>query len=136
MSLNCYILWKRNDLFMACKAVRWTYGYHPVYDQGVTDKGSLCVTKRNKDIDVSVTAPANWGSTSTINIRYFTMKLQRKEGAVWKTVGERPGYITPESPGHRTFTNVGQPGSKMRINVRYTFKDGRLDTTHYYEFTR
>ena len=121
---------------MACKEVRWTYGTHPVYDLGVTAKGSLCVTKNYKDVKVSITAPEKWGSTATIDIRYWTMSLQRKVNAVWRTVDSRTGYVTPTSPSHRTFTNIGQPGSKMRINVRYTFADGGFDTTHFYEFTR
>lgn len=68
---------------------------------------------------------------------YWDMYLQRSNGnppatRVWNTVGSRSGYISADSPSHRTFTNVGQPGSLMRVMVK--FRQG--GSTHYMEFIR
>src|SRR5699024_2153660 len=41
----------------------------------------------------------------------WTMMLQRRGANGWNTIGTRTGYVSEDSPSHRTFTNVKKQGA-------------------------
>lgn len=52
----------------------------------------------------------------------WTMELQRRVDSTippyyrWETIGSRTGYVSDDSPSHRTFTNVRKEGS-IRVHT-------------------
>lgn len=54
----------------------------------------------------------------------WTMRLQRlvwnHDGSKrWKTIGTRTGYVSSQSPSHRTFTNVKKMNAQLRLQVTF-----------------
>lgn len=88
-----------------------------------------CVSNSGTNVNASI-EPRDYvgiGDPSTV---YWRMRLQRREGERWNTVGSRTGYLSPSSPSFRTFTNVASPGRAMRLWVEYYSNSGRTNKIH------
>mgnify|MGYP001178157937 CR=1 FL=1 len=54
----------------------------------------------------------------------WQMQLQRQQSnKTWSTIGTRTGYLTFDSPSHRTFTSVKGTSYPLRLVVRFTDHD-------------
>ena len=78
----------------------------------------LCVTDDGgPEINVSIEPTDKIGLAPYTY--YWTMYLQRCTESRCETIGTRTGYVSPDSPSHRTFTNVAPGPDNMRIWVDY-----------------
>lgn len=47
----------------------------------------------------------------------WKMSLQRYTNGRWSTIGTRYGYVSPDSPSHRSFTNVAAKNAQLRVKI-------------------
>lgn len=76
-------------------------------------------TGSNVAVSMVVARANNW--SNSWNWRHdWTMQLQRQNSKkLWDTIGTRTGYLTGNSPSHRTFTNVKKTSYPLRLVVRF-----------------
>lgn len=81
------------------------------FDISISEEGSVVNVSLNSN-----TSGPNGLSPAHYARHYWKMKLIR-EG---KVIGTRTGYVSINSPSHRTFTNIGNLGSHVWAEVTFT----------------
>lgn len=88
----------------------------------------LCAENSGANVEVSL-MPTRWIELVG-NTRFnFKMYLQRAEGERFNTIGTRTGYVTPNSPAFRTFTNVRQGGGTQRLRLLLDYYEDGIQTS-------
>lgn len=47
----------------------------------------------------------------------WRMNLQRYTNGKWTTIDTRYGYVSPDSPSHRSFTNIAHKNARTRAQI-------------------
>lgn len=102
---------------MSCKVQSQRYPYGSGCSKS-TFPMTLCLNSDSRSI-VTMTIGDRGGGTRR---KYWKAELQRKvlNSYTWVTIGTREGYVSPNSPSYRPFTNVKRvPGASYRVRVRF-----------------
>ncbi|MCO0600447.1 hypothetical protein NGI46_24180 [Peribacillus butanolivorans] len=95
---------------------------------GATDL-DICVSESGSNVNVSMKIFNN--STTSYPYYEWTMYLQRYTNGAWSNVGSRTGYISGDSSSNRTFTNVADKNTKMRVKAVFSYEGGGSVGTRY-----
>lgn len=94
------------------------YCDEPVRSWDGSEVYSFCGRSNGSDVDVSFTV---W-TPSHMDVRTdWDMYLFRKVGGNWVLGGTRSGYVSKDSPSHRTFTDVKKGEIKVEVRPKNSF---------------
>ncbi|GGN61025.1 hypothetical protein [Oceanobacillus indicireducens] len=60
----------------------------------------------------------------------WRIDLQRYENGRWTTIDTRYGYVSPDSPSHRSFTNIAHKNARTRAKIGIMNPDTIVQTIY------
>lgn len=103
--------------YSGCKSFQYDAAEHDYKYSWFLHHFTLCVRESGSS-DVKVSFVEDTRMPGGIYWRWrWDMYLERYVNGSWTRIGSRSGWVNPESPSHRTFTNVARRNARMRVVV-------------------